>query len=70
MVHGSRFWAVNLFNVGTMKIKINNDYKCFMSIPNVNYWYDEEGRKLFIGWLWWGIDIIFKGYETESTTKA
>ena len=53
-----------------MRIKINNDYKCFMSIPNVNYWYDNEGRKLFIGWLWWGIDIIFKGYETESTTKA
>ena len=45
-----------------MKIKINNDYKCFMSIPNINYWYDDEGRKIFIGWLWWGIDIIFKGY--------
>ena len=45
-----------------MKVKINNDYKCFMSIPNENYWYDEEGRKLFIGWLWWGIDIVFKGY--------
>ena len=45
-----------------MKIKINNDYKCFMSIPNINYWYDDEGRKIFIGWLWWGIDIVFKGY--------
>ena len=45
-----------------MRIKINNDYKCFMSIPNINYWYDDEGRKIFIGWLWWGIDIIFKGY--------
>ena len=48
-----------------MRIKINNDYKCFMSIPNVNYWYDDEGRKLFIGWLWWGIDIIFKGYDSQ-----
>ena len=47
---------------GIMKIKINNDYKCFMSIPNINYWYDDEGRKIFIGWLWWGIDIVFKGY--------
>ena len=45
-----------------MKIKINNEYKCFMAIPNVNYWYDDEGRKIFIGWLFWGIDIIFKGY--------
>ena len=45
-----------------MKIKINNEYKCFMSIPNINYWYDDEGRKIFIGWLWWGIDIVFKGY--------
>lgn len=49
-----------------MKIKINNDYKCFMSIPNINFWYDYEGRKLFIGWLWWGIDLIFKGYEKQG----
>ena len=49
-----------------MKIKINNEYKCFMSIPNINYWYDDEGRKIFIGWLFWGIDIIFKGYETSK----
>ena len=46
-----------------MKIRINNDYKCFMSIPNINYWYD-NGRKIFIGWLFWGIDIVFK----EETT--
>ena len=46
-----------------MKIKINNEYKCFMATPSVNYWYDDEGRKIFIGWLCWGIDIIFKGYE-------
>jgi hypothetical protein len=43
-----------------MKVKINNNYKCFMSTPNVNYWYDEEVHTLFIGWLWWGIDIVFK----------
>ena len=42
-----------------MKIRINNDYQCFMSIPNVNYWYD-NGRKIFVGWLFWGIDIVFK----------
>lgn len=48
-----------------MRIKINNDYECFMSIPNVNYWYDFEGIKLFIGWLFWGIDIIFKGYNKK-----
>lgn len=47
-----------------MKIRINNDYKCFMSIPNINYWYD-NGRKIFIGWLFWGIDIVFK----EETTS-
>ena len=44
---------------------MNNDYECFMSIPNVNYWYDFEGIKLFIGWLFWGIDIIFKGYDKK-----
>ena len=48
-----------------MRIKINNDYECFMSIPNINYWYDFEGIKLFIGWLFWGIDIIFKGYDKK-----
>ncbi|MCR5578648.1 MAG: hypothetical protein K6F74_05485 [Prevotella sp.] len=50
-----------------MRIKINNNYKCFMSILNVNYWYDDDGRKIFIGWLWWGIDIIFRGYEDNKT---
>lgn len=49
-----------------MRIRINNDYKCFMSIPNMNFWYDEDGRKLFIGWLFWGIDIIFRGYEEKT----
>jgi hypothetical protein len=33
-----------------------------MLIPSVNYWYDEEGKKIFIGWLFWGVDIIFSGY--------
>ena len=40
-----------------MKVRINNNYKCFMSIPNINYWYDEEPT-IFIGWLFWGIDIV------------
>ena len=52
-----------------MKVKINNDYKCFMSIPNINYWHDEEGRKMFIGWLWWGIDIVFKEYIVRHSRK-
>jgi len=42
-----------------MKIKINNDYKCFMVVPNVNLWYEDD-RHLFVGWLFWGIDIVFK----------
>ena len=36
-----------------------------MAIPNVNYWYDDDGRKIFIGWIRWGIDIVFKGYGDE-----
>lgn len=46
-----------------MKVRANNDYECFMLIPSINYWYDYEGRKIFIGWLFWGFDIIFKGYD-------
>ena len=51
-----------------MKIKINNDYKCFMSIPNINYWYDDEDRKIFIGWLWWGIDIVLYTPKIEYSS--
>lgn len=43
-----------------MKIEINNDYECVMLTPSVNFWYDNGERKLFIGWLCWGIDIVFK----------
>ena len=46
-----------------MRFKTNNDYKCFMVTPSVNYWYNYQGKKIFIGWLWWGFDIIFKGYN-------
>ena len=42
-----------------MKVKINNDYKCFMLTPSINFWYD-EGLTLFIGWLCWGLDIVIK----------
>lgn len=38
-----------------MRIKANNDYYCFMIIPNINYWYDE--KSLFFGWLFWGFNI-------------
>jgi hypothetical protein len=34
-----------------------------MLTPSVNYWYDEEGNKIFIGWLRWGFDIIISGYK-------
>jgi len=28
-----------------------------MITPNINYWYNED-RHIFIGWLFWGIDIV------------
>lgn len=40
-----------------MKVRINNDYKCFMLTPNINYWYEDD-RHIFIGWLFWGVDIV------------
>ena len=41
-----------------MKVRMNNNYKCFMAIPNINYWHeDNEQRYIFIGWLFWGINI-------------
>ena len=43
-----------------MKIKINNDYGCFMFIPNINYWYEDDERFIFIGWLIWGINIVIR----------
>ena len=48
-----------------MKIRINNDYKCFMSIPNINYWYEDD-RHLFFGWLFWGFEIIIKESNPSS----
>ena len=39
--------------------RINNNYKCFMFVPNINFWY-EKGYTLFFGWLFWGFDIKFK----------
>ena len=41
-----------------MKLKINNDYKCVMITPSVNYWYNDK-QSLFIGWLCWGFNIEF-----------
>ncbi len=44
-----------------MKIKVNNNYKCVMFIPNINYWYEEgEPKYIFIGWLIWGVAILFR----------
>lgn len=43
-----------------MKVEVNNDYKCVMFIPNINYWYEEgEPKYIFIGWLIWGVCIYF-----------
>lgn len=42
-----------------MRIRANNDYKCFMIAPNVNYWYKND-HHIFIGWLFWGFDIVIK----------
>lgn len=30
-----------------------------MLIPNINYWYNED-KHIFIGWMFWGIDIVIK----------
>ena len=30
-----------------------------MLTPSVNYWYDDEPT-IFIGWLFWGIDIVIR----------
>ena len=38
-----------------MKIYLNNNYSCFMLLPNINYWYDSNS--LFFGWLFWGFNI-------------
>jgi len=47
-----------------MKIRINNDYQCFMAIPNVNYWYDTH--TIFVGWLFWGFNIDIINQENEE----
>ena len=41
-----------------MKIRINNDYKCFMLIPNINFWY--ASKNIFFGWMFWGFNIDYK----------
>ena len=38
-----------------LKIYINNNYKCFMLLPNINIWYAD--RSMFFGWLLWGFNI-------------
>lgn len=49
-----------------MRVEVNNDYKCVMFIPNINYWYEEgEPKYIFIGWLIWGVCIYF-----GDTTKV
>lgn len=43
----------------TVKIELNNDNKVFMSIPNINYWY-EDSIYIYVGWLFWGFNIVIK----------
>lgn len=47
-----------------MKLRTNNDYKCFMLTPSVNYWYNHD-HHIFIGWLFWGFDIVLYTPKTE-----
>ena len=42
-----------------MKVKINNNYNAVMLVPSINFWYDDDPT-IFIGWLFWGIDIVVK----------
>jgi hypothetical protein len=35
------------------------DNKCFMIAPNINFWYNRDYH-LFIGWFFWGFDIVIK----------
>ena len=42
-----------------MRLRKNNDYKCMMLTPNINYWYKSD-HHIFIGWLFWGFDIVIK----------
>ena len=48
-----------------MKLRANNDYKCFMIVPNFNFWYTHDYH-LFIGWLFWGFDIVFYDPKKED----
>lgn len=41
-----------------IKFKINNNYKCFMLLPNINFWYAEDS--IFFGWLCWGFNIDYE----------
>lgn len=42
-----------------MRLRKNDDYKCVMIVPNINFWYKNDWH-LFIGWLFWGFDIVIK----------
>lgn len=47
-----------------MKLRANNDYKCFMITPNINWWYNRDIH-IFIGWFFWGFDIVIKEPKTR-----
>ena len=49
-----------------MRLRSNNDSKCVMITPNVNFWYNKD-LHIFIGWLFWGFDIVIKDkYRDED----
>ena len=48
-----------------MKVKINNNYNAVMLVPSINFWYDDDPT-IFIGWLFWGIDIVVKKRMKET----
>ena len=54
-----------------LKIYTNNNYCCFMILPNINIWY--EDHSLFFGWLLWGFNIELKkmkNYKAENNDRA
>lgn len=48
-----------------MKLRANNDYKCFMIAPNINFWYNRDYH-IFIGWFFWGFDIVIKDKNYDN----
>lgn len=48
-----------------LRIYSNYAYPCFMLLPNINLWYEDQS--LFFGWLFWGFNIEL--YEKDKTKE-